>query len=248
MTNILFVGQTILIGLMLVSSTASAASTSSTSSPSFSQEPQLKSPEPKKEAPPVFHKLPPKPELPLMLKPFQMPGVIGLQMGKWEGSDYLGYLSNNIGVSVEVVKGADLPQISDNATFEAGVSEAFTKEGIVPRADVTEGPPLPFFHVLILIYPTDKDRYVLIANGRLFEHIQVIRKDFIPAGFWQGITWEIQDITTASGEQLNAKIKELAEKLATSFAKRYRQYNSNSQGLPESNLSPPAPLLPGAPN
>jgi hypothetical protein len=240
MRNLFFVGQFALIGLVLMSSMAFAASSSPP--PSFSSKPQLKSPEPKKEEPPPPHKPLVKPELPLMLKPFLMPGVIGLQMGKWEGSDYLGYLSNNIGVSVEVVKGADLPQISDNAAFEASVSEAFKKEGIIPRADVKEGPPLPFFHILILIYPTDKDRYVIVANGRLFEHIQVVRNEFIPAGFWQGITWEIQDIATAGGQELNAKIKEMAEKLATSFAKRYRQYNSNSQGLPESNFSaPPSP-------
>ena len=187
----------------------------------------------KKEEPVREYKPVVKPLLPSMLKPFGMPGVIGIINNKWEGTDYLGYLSPNIGVDVEIVKAENVPAVSDTSAIESRIAGIFTKEDIVPRSDAVEGPPLPFFHILFLIYPVDKDRYAIVANGRLFEQVQVIRKDFIPAGFWQAITWEIQDIALANSQQLDEEIKMLADKLATSFAKRYRQYNINREGMPK---------------
>ncbi|HEV8052658.1 MAG TPA: hypothetical protein VGP47_09190, partial [Parachlamydiaceae bacterium] len=81
--------------------------------------------------------------------------------------------------------------------------------------------------------------------GRLFEQIQVIRKEFIPAGFWQGITWENHDIALANGQQLNTQIQAVADTLGTAFVKRYRQYNLSKEGLPGGKDAPipaPAPL------
>jgi hypothetical protein len=194
---------------------------------------QPKSTQPKHPTGPAYHpKTIIKPELPPMIKPFGMPGVVGLAYGKWEGTDYLGYLSNNIGISVEIVKGQNVPQVSSDSSIEGALAGVFSKENINPNAEVVEGPPLPFFHMLILIYAIDKDKFVVFGNGRLFEQIQVVRKDFVPSGVWQGITWESQDIAIATGEQLDAQIKDVAEKVATTFAKRYRQYNISREGMP----------------
>lgn len=210
----------------------------------YSSKPQTQVPAHRKEEPVQPYKQLARPELPPMTKPFGMPGVIGMQNGKWEGTDYLGYLSNNIGIDVEILKADNVPQVSDIATIESRLANIFTKEDINARADVTEGPPLPFLHVLLIIYPVDKDRYVIFGNGRLFEQIEVIRKDFIPAGYWQGITWENQDIAIASGQQLDAQMKALADKLGTAFAKRYRQYNLNNEGRQESQNPSPEPPEP----
>ena len=97
----------------------------------------------------------------------------------------------------------------------------------------------------MLVYPIDKDRYVIVGSGRLFEQIQVIRKEFIPGGFWQGITWENQDIAIANAQQLDTQIQAVADKLGTSFAGRYRQYNISKEGIPRAKDAPtpaPAPL------
>lgn len=217
-----------------------------TGSKPFSSKPAAPLP-PKKETPlPTKFKPAAKPLLPPMIKPFGMPGVIGLQNDKWEGTDYLGYLSSNIGISVEILKTENVPQISDSSTIENRIAEIFTKENINPRSDAAEGPPLPFLHVLMIVYPVERDRYVVFGNARLFEQIQVIRKDFIPAGYWQGITWETQDIALANGANLDAQLKALGDKLSTAFAKRYQQYNLNKESLPV-NQETPIPAEPGSP-
>lgn len=248
MRNLNVPTQSLFYAFLLTSATALMAFTtpppSTTSTKPTSSKPN-ETPPPKKDTAPKPYRPLQKPELPPMLKPFGMPGVIGLQNGKWEGTDYLGYLSNNIGVSVEITKAENVPNIIGEDAVARRISEIFTKENITPSANVVEGPPLPFFHVLMLIYPIDKDRYVIVGSGRLFEQIQVIRKEFVPGGFWQGITWENQDIALASGPQLDAQIQVVGEKLATSFASRYRQYNISKEGIPGAKDAPtpaPAPL------
>ena len=114
MSSLNFYAGSLMCGLLLISTTNLAAFTSApaTSTKPSSSKP-LESPPPRKDNIPQtqpFKHLQ-KPELPAMLKPFGMPGVIGLQDGKWEGTDYLGYLSNNIGVEVEISK-AENVQIS----------------------------------------------------------------------------------------------------------------------------------------
>lgn len=235
--------QSLICGMFCLSVFSLYADTTQGSSKPYSAKPALQTPVKKAEPPPQY-KPQPKQELPPMTKPFGMPGVIGLQGNQWQGTDYLGYLSNNIGIDVEILKADNVPDVTDTNSIQSLISGVFYKENIIPRAEATEGPPLPFFHLLFIIYPVDRDRYVIFGNARLFEQIQVIRKDFIPAGYWQGITWETQDIAISNGAQLNAKLKELADKLSTSFAKRYRQYNVSTEGIQgatQNNYLPPAP-------
>lgn len=197
---------------------------------------------PAKEKPPapVPHKEPattspftPKQTLPPMTKPFGMPGVIGIQHGKWAGTDYLGYLSANIGVDVEILKGENTPVLPDAATLTSRAGAILSKENLTPQAEVTEGPPLPFLHILLIVYPVDKDKFVVFGTCRLFEQIQVMRKNFSPAGFWQGITWENQDINLTTTEQLDAQIKSTVDKLVTAFVERYRIYNPSLEPAAE---------------
>ena len=228
MGGIMSVLRSVLFGWSLVSLIPVAAfATDSTSKPYSAPKGQLQIPPPSKEpAPQPVRKLPPKPALPPMAKPFGMPGVVAYQNGKWEGSDFLTFLSNNIAVNVEIVRGENVPQNLDLSGIENRLSDSFSKENINPRAEVVEGPPLPFFQVLVFIYPISADKYVILANGRLFEQVQVMRKNFAQAGYWQAITWETQDTVTASSQQLDSQVKMLVEKIGTAFAVRYRQYNA----------------------
>lgn len=210
----------------------------------FKNKPPLHT-QPSKEIPaqtPGIHPLE-KPVLPPMVKPFNLPGVIGLQEGKWVGVDYLGFLTDHIGVDVEVLKPDSLQNPVDENELQSIVTKAFEAESITPRSDAMEGPPLPFLHVLVTIFPIDKDKFVVVGNTRLFEQLQVVRKDFIPAGYWQGITWENQDVVLAKASDLNGKVKEIVEKLAKAFATRYRQYNHAKEGMP--SAPPPARGLHG---
>lgn len=184
-------------------------------------------PPPVPAAPPLV-----KPPAPAMDKPFGMPGVVGLRDGKWEGTDYLGHLSNKITVDVEILKGDKTPVSVDISSLQAAVKTLLKDEGFTPHAEVTEGPPLPFLHILAIIYPVDKDKYVVFTTCRLFEQIQVVRKDFKPAGYWQGITWENQDISLSTFDQLPAQVKSSIEALLKAFIERYRLYNKEDENRP----------------
>lgn len=182
----------------------------------------------------------PRPVIPTMEKPFGMPGVVGLQDGKWMGTDYLGHLSKYMTVTFELLKGdGSSPVHVDANAIQKQIEELLKAENLVPHAQVTEGPPLPFLHVLVIVYPVEKDRYVIFTTCRLFEEIQVTREKFKPAGFWQGITWENQDISLASADQVDAQVKATVANLVGAFLKRYRLYNPESiEGTPQSINTP----------
>lgn len=182
----------------------------------------------------------PKPVVPPMEKPFGMPGIVGLREGKWDGTDYLGHLSKNITVDIEVLKGDNTPVNVDISSLQTAINMLLKNEGLTPKAEVAEGPPLPFLHVLVIIYPVDKDKYVIFTTTRLFEEIQVVRKDFKPAGYWQGITWENQDISLANAEQVPAQVKSSIEALVKAFLERYKLYNKEDIDAPVPTTIPAA--------
>ena len=217
--------------------TASQPSSGSSGASSFFDSVPKQPPRDGQEGKPPVHILP-KPILPPMLKPFGMPGVIGLNNGKWEGTDYLGYLNNHIGIDVEILSPEKVQVPIDSGALKRLVGTIFEKNYLIPQSDVKEGPLLPFLHVLVIVYPVAQGRYAVFAATRLFEQIQVIRKDFVPAGYWQGITWESQDTTLSSGTDLEVKIKEIVEKLAKGFADRYHQYNPNIGSMQPQGSTP----------
>lgn len=197
------------------------------------------SPHPDKVPPKIIPKLPMKSQLPeksllpKMEKPFGMPGVVGFQNDKWVGTDYLGYVSDHIGIDVEILKSDSIKNVISTNDLTAIASDILKKDNLIPRVEVLEGPPLPFLHILIIVYPVESDRYVVFGTCRLFEQIQVMRKNFSPAGYWQGITWENQDMNLTSTDQLDAQIKSVVDKLVSAFVVRYRIYNPQKD---ESNL------------
>jgi hypothetical protein len=182
-------------------------------------------------APAIPYKPLPKPTLPPMSKPFGMPGIVGLQNEKWAGTDYLGYLSHDITVTVEIVKTDYVPDI-DVPALEARIAAIFAKEDLKPEAEVKEGPPLPFVQILLIIYPFEKGKFAVFGACRLFEQIEVMRKNFTPAGYWQGITWESQNVTLATEEKLKEQVADLVDGLADGFVKRYKLFNPDNKSIP----------------
>lgn len=181
--------------------------------------------------------------LPTMGKPFGMPGVVGWVNGKWEGADYLGYLSSHISVAVEILKGEAVTDLPDERELEALIKKLMSEEGLTPQANALEGPPLPFLHLLLIIYPVEKDKYVVMGTCRIFEQIQVMRKNFSPAGYWQGITWESQDLKLMNKEEIPKELPEMVSKLATGFIKRYRLYNPSNPETPGEGVEAPHAAL-----
>lgn len=188
--------------------------------PAFPKSPEEKAPE-KFVLPPVK-----KTHLPVMSQPLGLPGVLGVVNNQWENSDYLGYLSPNLAITVELLLGKDVPKI-DPGAIQKAIGKALQKQFIIPVSDVKEGPILPFLHYLVVVYPIENSKFVVFTNLRLFEEINVVRKRFTPAGVWQGITWENQDVNITTGNTLQTDIETMADKQATIFATRFYEYNKD---------------------
>lgn len=180
--------------------------------------------------------LPKKAPLPVMKRPVGLPGVVGVVNNEWQNSDYLGYLAHDIPVDVELLVGKNVPPI-DGQALEKTIRAVLEKEGISNNPAQREGPVFPFIHFLILVYASDANRFVVFANFRLFEQVLVMRKGFNPAGYWQAITWEDQDVNLTDTSLLQTQVNSMAQKLATAFVTRYHDYNKDIN-RPEGETTP----------
>lgn len=155
-----------------------------------------------------------------------IPGVLIYKEGKWLQSDYLGHVSPNIGINVEVLSpDADKGFIAESI-LEDRITELFKQEGINTSPLVLrDSPPLPFLNVLVMVNKGEGNIYSVYVGARLFENARLIRENFEPAGSWQVITWENQTIETARKDQLASKIKGAVEEVVSTFLKRFQEYN-----------------------
>ena len=153
---------------------------------------------------------------------YLFPGLVARYGKEWVGSDYLYDMPVNMGVVIEVV----LPEgkaidINPNS-LKQQISGIFAKLGINPDAEaIGPKPPLPFFHVLILAYPTDT-KYVAYVSGRLFEEVKIDRLHFEPNGTLQAITWEKQDLVITSPSQFNDQLTKTVDSIGEAFIDRIR--------------------------
>lgn len=162
---------------------------------------------------------------PTDLKIFEMPGAVILNNNQWQGVDYLGHLSNRITVDVEIIQSQKIPEIPAKDILVSYARKLLNSGDIVRQLNPAEGPPIPLLHILLVVYPIDKDRFVIFGNCRLFEHVDVLRKNFIPSGYWQAITWESLDVSLSSAPQLAENLREVVDKLVNGFIERYHMYN-----------------------
>lgn len=161
-------------------------------------------------------------------KQFSNPGVIERHQEKWVGSDYLGHLSNQIDVRVEILQSQSQgqPMMFDEGSLERLVKDIFRKEGITPATRFSSTkPPLPFLHILIMVYAIPRNAYLIFCSARLFEEVNVVREKFIPRGNWQAITWETQELIIAQKDKVVSQVEDLVEDVSNLFVKRYRAYN-----------------------
>lgn len=153
------------------------------------------------------------------------PGIVAQRGGAWIGSDHLYNLTSNIDILVEIFKpdNVDIPITEE--IIRSRVADIFKKGGITPIAEQVAGePPLPFFHVLVMIYPIDKG-YVAYCEGRLFEKVQLDRIRLDDLTLLQGITWESQNLIVSPTSQIGEQISKSVDEIAETFVERYRFYD-----------------------
>lgn len=155
---------------------------------------------------------------------YLFPGLVRMYLGQWVGSDYLYNMYPNIGVVVEVVSPSDLPYLVDSDQVKQSVGDVFASGGIIPFAEsLLDSPPLPFFHVIVLITPVN-DAYAFSISARFFEGVKVDRLNFRIPGTVQAITWEKQELVTTSQARLSEQVLLSARELADTFIQRINYF------------------------
>jgi hypothetical protein len=152
------------------------------------------------------------------------PGIVAFRDGRWVGSDHLYNLTNKIDIVVEFFTPPNVVLPVTKEAVKTTITEIFKKARITPPTDLLlDKPPLPFFHMLIMVYPLEKG-YVAYCEGRLFERIELNRVKPDEQTAMQGITWESQNLIIASKEDLANQVTKSVDEIATAFANRYRFY------------------------
>lgn len=175
----------------------------------------------------------PKQKLPsLALPSFTKPGVISFRGGRWEGTDHLYNLTNQIGVIVEIVKPENKEIPFKKESIENYVNELFSANGLKPRFIPKVGPPLPFFNVVIMIIPA-QESFAVYCTGRLFEEVDLRRINLEQGTYWQAITWEYQNLIFTPEDTLDAQVLSAIREITDNFIQRYKYFVSikNQQGI-----------------
>lgn len=154
------------------------------------------------------------------------PGIVAQRGGKWVGSDHLYNISNKIGINVEIFKPQNTTVPVSSESIKERVVSIFLKGKIEPKAESLGGKPsLPFFHVLLMVYPIDKG-FVVFCEGRLFEEVHIDRVILDQQTVMQAITWESQNMIIASEADLDDQINKSIDEIANTFVDRFIFYSN----------------------
>lgn len=161
---------------------------------------------------------------------YPSPGVRAMREGQWLGSDHLFNLSKEMDVIVELVAPQSLKLPFDEAKIKAAIEKKLAGAGITPPAEVKEDkPPLPFFHLLLMISPIEEG-YVIYCDGRLFEQVQLSRVVPAEGTALQAITWEKQDLVFSTAVGLEKRVVRCAKEVVDYFIERVKFFQSLEQG------------------
>lgn len=154
---------------------------------------------------------------------FYYPGVIAARDGRWMGGDNFVNLSKSIPVQVNFIQSEGVEVTFSKEMFQSKVSQLFEKGGISPMS--ISNPPLPFFNLVIMIFPT-ADGLAAACQGRLFEKVNLDRVRFKDEVF-QAITWEQTNLVFGPTEDFERMLTSTVEAIANNFTSRV-----NAQGAP----------------
>jgi len=156
---------------------------------------------------------------------FMQPGILSLRGGGFVGVDHLYNVSGTIPVVVEMVKSDALIIGVTKESIQMMIEKNFEKEGISTLVKPSEGPPLPFFQMLIMVIQSD-EAISAFCGGRLFEKVELERVA-LPAGvYFQAITWEYQNLISAAKEDIDKQINDAVSDIVQQFLSRYKYYKN----------------------
>lgn len=165
--------------------------------------------------------------------PFTLPGIVGMAQGQWVGSDNLYNVRPDITIYVELVMPEDTKFEINDKEIKAKIQEIFTKSGINPTAvHYADEPSLPLFHVLIMLNSIDQCLTAFCAC-RLFEPVTLKRVIQEQGITFQAITWEKQDLMSATKKDFYPLLDKTIDNLALSFTERFHYFQNvrAQQGL-----------------
>jgi hypothetical protein len=152
------------------------------------------------------------------------PGIVAQRNGRWIGSDHLYNLTDRIEIVAEIFKPRNTELAITEEMIRSRVADIFREGGIKPMAEEKAGqPPLPFFHILVMVYPIDKG-YVCYTEGRLFEKVNLDRIVLDEQTALQGITWESQNLILSPQAELKEQVSESVDEIAKTFVDRFQFY------------------------
>ena len=190
----------------------------------------------KKNPPPATSKqtLPPPvtpPKLIAEQATYLHPGILVNLRGKWEGSDHLLNINNNIGVYISIIKPEGENLNVTEGDLKKEVESIFTLAGIKPQTLVAPGkPPLPAFEIQVFVYPIDKG-YVAYCSGRLFESVSVDRFKMDSNMAFQAITWEKEHLIVSPKDQFVDQLTRTIQDIGKTFGERFQVYERIKNGL-----------------
>lgn len=231
--NILFGLSTIFSLLIIAEATGQApppAKMTSTTKPSSTLE-GMKSLEPaqqKKSTSTSTKESLPAPITPPTLLPqrseYLHPGILVFLNGRWEGSDHLLNITNNIGVYVSIIKPENEAIDVNETQIQKEIESIFAEASIRPQTLAAGGkPPLPAFEIEIFIYPIERG-YVACCQGRLFESVTLERFKMDPNMAFQAITWEKQNLIVSPKAQFAEQLTKTVQEIANAFTERFLVY------------------------
>lgn len=147
---------------------------------------------------------------------FYYPGVLSPKEGNWVGSDNFVNLSKGIPVQVNFIKSEGAEISFTQEKFQTLITQIFDRGNISSSSNAN--PPLPFFNLLVLIFPTE-DGLAASCEGRLFEKVSLDRVHFKDEVF-QAITWVQSNLVVGSTEEFEGLLTTTIEGIANSFIKR----------------------------
>lgn len=155
------------------------------------------------------------------LNVYTHPGIVVSQDGKWVGSDHLLNLSNKIDVIVEILKPETTKLPFTEESLEQRIEAAFKKKDFETSASRTSAMPhIPFFNVLLVIYPIEKG-YVGLVDGRLMESIDPKRVKLEKNTDFQAITWEKKTLVVAPTDEFEGIINKTIDDILATFFERF---------------------------
>lgn len=158
--------------------------------------------------------------------PFTLPGIIGVNQGRWEGSDNLYNLNPNISIYIEVVMPENASFNVDEKEIKAKIEEIFSKAGISPLSLYEHGEvDLPLFHVLIMLNSIDQCLSAFCAC-RLFEAVNLKRVILEQGITFQAVTWEKQDLVAATKKDFYPLLDRTIDNLTEAFVERFQYFQN----------------------